>query len=90
MTDITTSIDPRARRRDRPSIALPNGDTLEPRSDFAARLSVSERTVQRMKLPTIYVANVAHHPVNECLNILTGRIQRPEQPRKQRPRAASR
>jgi len=84
MTELTTDNAPSARRRDRPSIALPNGDTLEPRRKLAARLNLSERTVARMGLPTTYVGNVAHHPVNESLNILAGRIKRPTQPRRRR------
>jgi hypothetical protein len=90
MTDTTTAIDPSATRRSRPSAAararpdipLPNGDTLKPRNRFASEnLNVTDRTVQRMGLPTTYIAGVAHVPVNESLNILAARIRRPNQPR---------
>jgi hypothetical protein len=90
MTDTSPPNDLSTPRRDRPNIALPNGDTLEPRSNFAARLNVSERTVQRMRLPTMYIGNVAHHPVKESLSIIEGRIRRPNEPRGRRQRAPPR
>jgi hypothetical protein len=72
---------PQPRRR----IDLPNGDYLQSRSDLAAELAVSQRTVARMKLPTTRVGGVCYHPHNESLNILASRIDRPGQEEKRRP-----
>jgi hypothetical protein len=82
MTDLTT-----ATRR--PCIELPDGETLEPRHQFARnRLGVCDKTAQRMNLPTTYIANVAYVAVNASLKVVAERIkQRKSQPQQRRRRA---
>jgi hypothetical protein len=67
---------PRLRRPQR-TIELTN-DTLEPRRDFAReRLGVSERTVVRMYLPTIYIGGVAHVPIRASLQAIEDQVKSP-------------
>jgi hypothetical protein len=70
----------------RPRIELPNGDTLEPRREFARdTLGVCDKTAQRMNLPTTYIANVAYVARNASLKIIAERIQRRgQQPQRRR------
>jgi hypothetical protein len=51
-------------------IPLPNGDSLDPRSQFAEELGVSEDAVRDMRLPTRYIANVAYVVRNESLRLI--------------------
>jgi hypothetical protein len=67
---------PQPRRR----IDLPNGDYLEPRSEFASGIGVHDRTCARMNLPTVYVGSVAYVRHNESLNAIAARAQRRNQP----------
>jgi hypothetical protein len=80
MTDIPTDIAPTAAARARRDIPLPDGDVLKPRRRFAEEdLGVSDRTCQRMRLPTVYVGGVAHVRVNESLSLIAG-IKQPRGP----------
>ena len=82
MTDLTSTT---ARR---PQIELPNGDVLEPRREFARdRLGVSDKTAQRMNLPTTYVGNVAYVARNASLKIVADGVQRRNQQPPKRRRA---
>jgi hypothetical protein len=47
-------------RPDRPDIKLPNGDTLKPRARLAFEQGVCERSVARMRIQTVLIANVAY------------------------------
>jgi hypothetical protein len=81
MTDVTST----AARR--PQIEIP-GDVLEPRSEFAHNtLGVSDKTAQRMNLPTTYVGGVAYVPRNASLKIIADGVrQRNQQPQRRRGR----
>lgn len=68
-----------AGKHPRKRILLPSGDELVMREDLAEVLNVSKRSITRMRLPTTYLSNIAYHPLNECLNIVAGRIRRPQQ-----------
>lgn len=70
----------------RPDIKLPDGDVLKPRRDFARNIGVSDRTAQRMNLPTAYVGGVAYVLCNESLQIVAERVKRRNQPPQQRRR----
>jgi hypothetical protein len=61
-------------------IRLPDGDTLEPRKDFARDLRVHPRTVQRMNLPTTYIGGEAYVKRNASLNVIAEAVRRPNQP----------
>jgi hypothetical protein len=50
---------PHSKRDERAPIDV-GDDILDPRGAFAARLNISERTVARMGLPTVYVGGHAH------------------------------
>jgi hypothetical protein len=81
MTDLTST----AARR--PHIELPDGDILEPRREFARlRLGVSDKTVQRMNLPTTYIGNVAYVARYASLRVLSERLRRRNQPQRRRGR----
>jgi hypothetical protein len=84
MTDLT----PTHAAARRPHIELPNGDVLEPRREFARdTLGVSDKTAQRMNLPTTYVGNLAYVARNASLKIIAERIQRRNsQPQRRRAR----
>ncbi len=72
----------RLRRRHQPRhIKLPNGDVLWPRKELAEKkIGVDERTAKRWGWPTVYIANVAYCPHDECLKIVTARMRRPNEP----------
>jgi hypothetical protein len=77
MTDLTST----AARR--PHIELPNGDVLEPRREFARdRLGVSDKTAQRMNLPTTYVGNVAYVARNASLKIVAEGVRQRKNPQR--------
>jgi hypothetical protein len=83
MSDIalTTDAPQRAPRpRARQDIQLPDGEVLTPRTNFAAILGVSERTVARMNLPTTYVGNVAYVARDASLKIVAERVRRRNEP----------
>ena len=66
----------------RPVITLRNGEVLEPRRDFAQALGVSDKTAQRMNLPTTYIANVAYVARDASLMLIADRLRRKQQPRR--------
>jgi hypothetical protein len=77
MTDLTST----AARR--PHIELPNGEVLEPRSEFArGTLGVSDKTAQRMNLPTCYVGGVAYVPRNASLKIVADGVRQSKNPQR--------
>jgi hypothetical protein len=83
MTDAITDIARSKKRRGPPArvrIDLPNSDFLEPRAAFADFIGVTDKTVQRMDVPTTYIGLVAYVPHNESLNILASRAKRRNQP----------
>jgi hypothetical protein len=70
----------------RKHIPLPNGDYLEARTEFAVdTLGITDRTAQKMGLPTTYIGGIAHVPHNEALAIVAKRIRRPHQQQAKRP-----
>jgi hypothetical protein len=70
-------------RCDRHDIPLPDGDVLTPRKAFAEEtIGVSERTVMRMNLPTVYLSNVAFVKQRASLQIIADRAERKNQPSK--------
>jgi hypothetical protein len=71
---------PQPRRR----IDLPNGDFLEPRTEFAATLGVVDRTCARLNLPTTYIGTVAYVAHNASLNVIAERVRRRNQPPQRR------
>lgn len=75
-------------RRPRPLVNVDLGtDIAEPRIKFATNtLHVSDKTVARMNLPTVYIGNVAHVLRNESLKIIAARAQRRNQPTTKRRR----
>jgi hypothetical protein len=83
-TSPTIIVDSRGRRRRGPHplerIPLPNGDEAVRRKVLAAELRISERTLQRMNLPTLELAGCAFHPRRESLDVIAARIERPRPP----------
>jgi hypothetical protein len=79
----------RRRPRVRESIALPDGEVLDPRQKFARDIGVSDKTIARMNLPTVYISNVAHVKRNASLQILADSAQRRNQPQKPRRTSAA-
>jgi hypothetical protein len=84
MSDIALNTTTPALRRPRHRVAeikLPNGDSLVPRADFANEtLGTSEKTVQRLDLPTTYIAGVAYVQRNASLQIIAASVHRRNQP----------
>jgi hypothetical protein len=83
VTDISVeqpSPRPRKRREDRRSITLPNGTVLDPRVQFADELGLSEKTVRRMNLPTVYVGCVAYIDRHAGLNQIGAGVKRRNEP----------
>jgi hypothetical protein len=70
----------------RPAIKLPDGDILDPRREFARGLGVSDKTAQRMNLPTTYIGGMAYVARNASLKLISDRLRT----RKQRPRPRGR
>jgi hypothetical protein len=61
----------RGRRKAKPKIIdLPNGETAVPYELLAEELGISRRTLQRMRVPTVYVGNVAHGLKNATLKMI--------------------
>ena len=87
MSDLTTStIQPRRRPHQRRHIEL-SDDILMPRDEFAREiLGVSDKTAQRMNLPTTYIGNLAHVLKNASLRIVAERVRRRNEPPKRRRR----
>jgi hypothetical protein len=81
-TDTTTARRPKARRH----IEI-DGETLIPRTEFAEYLGISEKTAQRMNLPTTYIGNVAYVAKNASLRVVAERVQRRNQPAEGRRRS---
>lgn len=82
MSDPITIDTPRSprRRHVRRHIEI-DGDVLVPRSEFAADiLGVSDKTAQRLNLPTTYVANVAYVAREASLKIIGEHVRRRNQP----------
>ena len=72
--------------RRRPHIKLAD-DILMPRREFARDiLGVSDKTAQRMNLPTTYIGNVAHVLRGASLRIVAERVRRRNQPPQRRRR----
>jgi hypothetical protein len=69
-----------SRKEDRPDIHLPDGETLEPRIKFAARVGISDKTAQRLNLPTVFIAAVAYVKRNASLELLASRARRRNEP----------
>ncbi len=70
------------------SISLPDGEVLVPRATFARSLvGISDRTANRMNLPTVYISGTPYVKRDASLRILADKAQRKNQPRK--PRRAS-
>jgi hypothetical protein len=88
MSDFVTIDDTAVCRRPRRRLAeipLPNGDTLVPRADFARNeIGTSEKTAQRLNLPTTYIGGVAYVLRNASLQILAATVRRRNQPSKRR------
>jgi hypothetical protein len=83
MTDNATVLVGRKRRGPQPRrrIDLPDGDYLEPRTEFAIdTLGVSDRTCARMNLPTQYIGSVAYIKHNASLRLLDQRSRPPLPP----------
>jgi hypothetical protein len=67
-------------RRERPVIKLADDD-LVPRCDFASEIGVSDKTAQRLNLPTTYVGNVAYVLRQASLQIIGAKVERRNQSR---------
>jgi hypothetical protein len=65
------------------------GDTLMPRFVFAEELGISDKSAQKLDLPTTYLSNVAFVPKNACLKIVADTLKRRNEP-PQRARRARR
>jgi hypothetical protein len=77
VSDLTLDTSTKAKR-----IPLPDGDYLEPRAEFANDvLGVTDRTAQRMDLPTTYVGGVAYVPHRASLAVVAASVKRKNQPR---------
>jgi hypothetical protein len=57
-------------------INLSDGEFLQARSELAAELGVSVRTIARMNLPVTFVGGIAYHPHYESLDLIASRILR--------------
>jgi hypothetical protein len=62
-------------KTDLPSIEI-DGQTWQPRKNFAAGLGVCDTTVKRLNLRTVYLGGVAYVPVAEGLREIAGRARR--------------
>jgi hypothetical protein len=67
---------PQPRRR----IDLPDGDYLEPRTEFADSIGVHDRTAARMNLPTTYVGAIAYVQHDASLRLLAAGIRQDRPP----------
>jgi hypothetical protein len=72
------------RREDRPDIVLPTGETLMPRTRFADHVKLSEDTLRKLNLPTVYVGGVAHVKKNASLMLIADGAKRRNEPPKRR------
>jgi hypothetical protein len=68
------------RREDRPDIKLPNGEILTPRIKFADDVKLSEDTLRKLNLPTVYLAGVAHVKKNASLMLIANGAKRRNEP----------
>jgi hypothetical protein len=68
------------KREDRPDILLPDGEVLRPRVKFADDVKLSEDTLRKMNLPTVYVGGVAHVKQNASLMLIAGGARRRNEP----------
>jgi hypothetical protein len=71
------------RREDRPDIVLPTHgepETLMPRARFAEHVKLSEDTLRKLNLPTVYVAGVAHVKKNASLMLIADGAKRRNEP----------
>jgi hypothetical protein len=67
------------------TIPLPGGDSLIKREIFAKKtVGVSDRTVRRLNLPTVYVGSVAYVRQNESLQLIADKAKCKNQPAKRR------
>jgi hypothetical protein len=84
VTNITTvaQLSPRGRmrREDRPSITLPDGRVLDPRVKFADDVGLSEKTVTRMNVLTVYVGGVAYVDRDASLKQIGAGVKRRNEP----------
>jgi hypothetical protein len=83
MSDLSpgTSQNHRSKHQRPTTIELPDGRTLEQRAHFAENtLGVTDKTAQRMNLPTTYMGNVAYVDRNGSLEIVAARIKHRNQP----------
>ena len=81
MTQLNTDNSNRALKR--PTIKLAD-DELVPRREFANEIGVTERTTQKMNLPTTYIGGMAYVARKASLQIVAGGVRRRNQPPKRR------
>jgi hypothetical protein len=74
------------RRENRADITLPNGEVLTPRIKFAQSIGLSDDTVRKMNLPTIYLGSVAFIARDASLKEIASRAKRRHEPPKRRRR----
>jgi hypothetical protein len=79
-----TTVASRPTRESRPDIALPDGETLQPRVKFCREIGITEKTATRWDLPTTYIGGCAYVTRNASLKILAGRVRRRHQPTKRK------
>jgi hypothetical protein len=85
MSDLISNLPYRRARR---AIELA-GDTAKPRRLYATEdLNVSERSVARMGLPTVYLGGIAHIMVGAAGKVLADRVHQRRKPKGRRGRGA--
>jgi hypothetical protein len=83
MSELTPNTASRYRPKPRLHITI-EGEEWEPRSDFATRIGVVDRTVARMNLRTTFIGGLAYVPVMESLRDVAARAHRRHEPTKHR------
>jgi hypothetical protein len=88
MTDVdaATPSHRKVRKQDRPSIALPDGEVLEPRVRFAASVGLAEKTLLPLNLPTTLIGSCAYVKRNASLELIAARAKRRNEPTRRRRR----
>ena len=82
VTDTETGSGRSPGKADRPDIHLPNGDVLKPRDRLAAEHNISTRTLSRMGVETVLVANVAFCSERSFLRIVASGLRAPKRRRR--------